>query len=80
MLTILDEATPPLPLAEDVERDDQGWAILRLRFERTLGGTARQLLRLGAQVEALDPPELRTWLADETVRLAERYGKAGPPG
>lgn len=74
LLAMLDEATPELPLPADVERDDLGWARLRLRFERSPGGAARHLLRLGADIEVLDPPELRQLMADTAAGLAVLYG------
>jgi predicted DNA-binding transcriptional regulator YafY len=74
LLALLDEGTrPELPLPADVARDEHGWARLRLRFER-LDSAARHLLRLGADVEVLDPPELRERMADAAVRLAALYG------
>jgi hypothetical protein len=45
-------------------------ARLRLRFERSDRGAAGQLLRLGAGIEVLDPPELRPHMADAALRLA----------
>jgi predicted DNA-binding transcriptional regulator YafY len=73
MLARLDEGAPALPLPDDVERDEHGWARLRLRFERTLDGAARHLLQLGAGIVVLDPPELRERMADEATRLAALY-------
>jgi predicted DNA-binding transcriptional regulator YafY len=74
LLALLDEATrPELPLPADVARDEHGWARLRLRFERP-DSAARHLLRLGADVEVLDPPELRELMSDAAVRLAALYG------
>ena len=73
LLALLEEGTPELPLPDDVERDEHGWALLRLRFERP-DRTARHLLRLGADVEVLDPPELRERMADAAVGLAALYG------
>lgn len=73
LLPLLDEGAPALPLPADVERDGDGWARLRLRFERTPAGTARHLLRLGALVEVLDPPELRALLAETAAGLAAVY-------
>lgn len=72
-LALLDEASPALPLPEDCERDEHGWARLQLRFERTPEGVAQHLLRLGAGIEVLDPPELRRRMADEAHRLAALY-------
>jgi predicted DNA-binding transcriptional regulator YafY len=73
LLAMLDEATPELPLPDDVERDEHGWARLRLRFERTDRATARHLLRLGADVEVLGPPELRRRMANAADGLAALY-------
>jgi predicted DNA-binding transcriptional regulator YafY len=73
-LALLDEATPDLPLPADVERDEHGWARLRLRFERSDDETARHLLRLGAGVEVLAPPEVRQRLAATATALAALYG------
>jgi predicted DNA-binding transcriptional regulator YafY len=73
LLPILDEATrPELPLTGDVVRDEHGWARLRLRFER-LDNAARHLLRFGADVEVLDPPELRERMVEAAVGLATLY-------
>ena len=74
LLGLLDEGAPALPLPDDVERDEQGWARLRLRFERTPDATARHLLQLGAGLVVLDPPDLRERMATEAADLAERYG------
>jgi predicted DNA-binding transcriptional regulator YafY len=72
LLALLDEARVDVPLPEDVERDEHGWARLPLQFE-TLDRAARHLLRLGADVEVLDPPELRRRLADTAAEIAARY-------
>jgi predicted DNA-binding transcriptional regulator YafY len=74
LLAMLDEGAPELPLPADVKRDEHGWAILSLRFERSPAGAARHLLRLGADVEVLDPPELRDLLTETAARLAMLYG------
>lgn len=70
---LLDEGAPKLPLPADVERDERGWARLRLRFERSPDGTARHLLRLGADIEVVDPPELRQRMVDAAEELAALY-------
>ncbi|MEV0947297.1 WYL domain-containing protein [Rhodococcus sp. NPDC049939] len=72
-LALLDEGSPELPLPDDIERDEHGWARLRLRFERSPDATARHLLRLGADIEILDPPELRERMADAAAGLAALY-------
>lgn len=53
--------------------DDADWGELELPIE-TIAHTARQLLRLGADVEVLAPPELRAALLDHARALAARYG------
>ncbi|MEH1027801.1 helix-turn-helix transcriptional regulator [Micromonospora profundi] len=55
--------------------DEQGWVVTRLPVESTDVAYA-QLLALGPEVEALDPPELRERMADAARRAAARY--AGP--
>jgi predicted DNA-binding transcriptional regulator YafY len=75
-LGILDEGAPELPLPPDVERDRFGWALLRLRFERSPAGVARHLLQLGADVEVIDPPELRQVMVTAAEGLATLYGSA----
>ena len=72
LLATLDEAIPDLPLAPDVPRDDDGWALLDLLFEDP-DRAAGHLVRLGPDVEALDPPELRRRLADLAGDLVELY-------
>ena len=68
LLALLDEGAPELPLPADVDRDEHGWARLRLRFERDTDGAARHLLRLGAAIEVLAPPELaKPWRAQPPV-------------
>lgn len=75
LLALLDEGAPTLPLPDDVERDEHGWARLRLRFERTPDGAARHLLQLGAGIVVLDPPDLRDRMAREATELAGLYGR-----
>lgn len=72
-LALLDEGAPELPLPADCERDEHGWARLRLRFERSPDGVVQHLLRLGAGIEVLAPPELRQRMAVQAVRLAALY-------
>jgi len=72
-LALLDEGAPELPLPDETPRDEHGWARLRLRFERTPVGTARHLLRLGAEIEVLDPPELRELMTETAAGLATLY-------
>jgi predicted DNA-binding transcriptional regulator YafY len=58
----LDEAGPP---------DDEGWTTVDVLVESVeIGG--HMLLALGGHVEALDPPELRTYLAEQGAAMAAR--------
>jgi predicted DNA-binding transcriptional regulator YafY len=52
--------------------DARGWITLALRFER-LEYAHSLLLRLGAEVEVLDPPELRALVAATAKQLATLY-------
>jgi len=72
LLALLEGIAPELPLPADVERDEHGWALIRLRFERP-DSAARHLLRFGADIEILDPPELRKRMADAAIGLAALY-------
>lgn len=72
-LALLAEGRPKtLPLPADVVRDAQGWAAIRLRFETPERAT-RLLLQLGADLEVLDPPELRHRMAEAAAGLAALY-------
>jgi predicted DNA-binding transcriptional regulator YafY len=73
LLGVLDEGAPGLPLPDTVDRDADGWARLQLRFERDVDGVARHLLQLGADVEVLEPAELREHMTRTGARLAALY-------
>ncbi|MEM7337153.1 MAG: WYL domain-containing protein [Actinomycetota bacterium] len=77
LLAMLDEGAPELPLSAAVARDQHGWAVVELRFERSVDGVMRQLLRLGGGVEVLAPPELRAIMVDAVGELASVYGTGG---
>jgi predicted DNA-binding transcriptional regulator YafY len=72
LLHLLEEGTPALPLRDDVRRDDAGWAVLDLRFER-VESAGRLLLRLGGDVEVLRPAAMRRWMSREVERLGDLY-------
>ncbi|GIH81551.1 transcriptional regulator [Planobispora longispora] len=55
--------------------DEHGWTVLRLPIE-SVRHAHWLLLRLGADVEVLEPPELREHMADTVARLGEVYGRA----
>lgn len=58
--------------------DARGWLTLRLRVE-SLTHAQRQLLFLGADVEVLGPPQLRTLMRQAVRDLAQLYGTAARP-
>ena len=76
LLAFLDEAKVPVPLPADTERDDEGWALLRLRFERP-DTAVRHLLRLGADAEVLHPPELRQRMVQVAAEVSALYRRPG---
>jgi len=51
-----------------------GWVKAEIPVEDA-GQSARQLLRLGAEVEVLSPPELRKAVAEEARKVAKMYAK-----
>jgi predicted DNA-binding transcriptional regulator YafY len=57
------------------EPDDDGWARLRVRMEWPLEAH-RQLLRLGPDVEVLEPVELRTRITEAARGVLRRYEAA----
>ncbi|WP_326562353.1 helix-turn-helix transcriptional regulator [Micromonospora sp. NBC_01796] len=59
-------------LAGAGEPDEQGWVVTRLPVE-SLDIAYPMLLRFGPEVEVLDPPALRTRLAEAAVRLSALY-------
>lgn len=69
LVHLLQEGTPPSPLPDP---DDERWTTLSLRFER-LDSAARLLLQLGAEVEVLEPGELRDLLRAEVRRMQGLY-------
>ncbi|MGI9595532.1 MAG: helix-turn-helix transcriptional regulator [Acidimicrobiales bacterium] len=75
-LAKLEEGVPELPLPTDLERDERGWARLELRFDGP-DRAVRHLLPLGADVEVLDPPQLRQRMMDAAVRIAALYRDPG---
>ena len=58
-------------IATAAPADDEGWRELELDVE-TVDIAGHQLVALGDQVEALDPPELRAVLAAHGAALAAR--------
>ena len=76
LLALLEGRAPSLPLPADVERDGHGWARLTLRFDRP-DSAARHLLRFGAGLEVLHPPEVRQRVAEAAAGLAVLYAGSG---
>ncbi|WP_320069505.1 YafY family protein [Micromonospora sp. RTGN7] len=56
--------------------DGQGWMVTRVPVE-SVDVAYELLLRLGPEVEVLDPPELRARVAETVARLAALYGGPG---
>jgi predicted DNA-binding transcriptional regulator YafY len=64
----------PPRMAEAVPADDpHGWVTLTVPIESVRHGHT-ELLRLGADVETLEPPELRAMLTETAQELARLYG------
>ncbi|WP_433236007.1 helix-turn-helix transcriptional regulator [Streptosporangium sp. CA-135522] len=61
-------------LAEAGPPDERGWIVVRLPIESIKHGPW-VLLRLGADIEVLEPPELRARMAATVAELAELYGE-----
>jgi predicted DNA-binding transcriptional regulator YafY len=59
-------------LAEAGEPDADGWVTVTIGFESAEVG-AHALLQFGADLEALEPPELRERLAATAAAMVERY-------
>jgi predicted DNA-binding transcriptional regulator YafY len=72
LLGLLQEATPFLPLPDDVPVDDDGWIGLSLTFERP-ESAARLLLQLGGHIEVLAPTELRSIMTETAAALSTMY-------
>ena len=62
------------PLSEDqrIEPDSEGWVRVSARLVRT-NQLGWWLLGFGEQVEVLEPPALRQWMADTLKQAAARY-------
>ncbi|WP_406395859.1 YafY family transcriptional regulator [Streptomyces sp. NBC_00882] len=64
-----------LPRAVHHRVDADGWTLARVPIE-SLGHAQGELLRLGADIEVLEPAELRERMARTIAELAERYGNS----
>ncbi|MEU9836911.1 YafY family protein [Streptosporangium sp. NPDC048047] len=58
------------------EPDERGWTVVRLPIE-SVRHARWTLLRLGTDVEVLEPPELRALMAETAAALVTLYGEAG---
>jgi predicted DNA-binding transcriptional regulator YafY len=64
-----------LPRAVVLSTDADGRTVVRVPIE-SVGHAQGEFLRLGADVEVLEPPDLRTRLARTIAELARIYGDA----
>ena len=72
LLPTLGEARTSVPLPPDTERDIEGWALIRLRFDHP-ESAIRHLLGLGTGVEVVAPSDLRQRMAAEITRMKTVY-------
>lgn len=63
-----------MQLAETADAD--GWRIATMPVGKTVWHAATELLRLGAEAEVIEPPELREKMAEMTATMAARYAPA----
>jgi len=55
-----------------LEPDAEGWATLSIPIEE-VGWASREMIRIGAEIEVLEPPDLRSRMAEETRKMAGFY-------
>ncbi|MFG2456812.1 WYL domain-containing protein [Streptomyces sp. NPDC048523] len=67
-----------MPRAAHVRTDPAGRTLARVPIE-SVEHAHGEFLRLGADIEVLDPPELRERMARTVAELAERYGNSASP-
>lgn len=67
-----------LPRAVRCSEDATGWTVARVPIE-SVGHAHGEFLRLGTDIEVLEPPELRERMARTIAELAERYGNPASP-
>ena len=63
------------PRAVPLSTDPDGWTVARVPIE-SVEHAQGEFLRLGTDVEVLEPPELRARMARTIAELAERYGNS----
>lgn len=59
--------------------EEDGWSLATVPIE-SIDHACGEFLRLGPDIEVLQPPELRERIARTVAELAERYGNAPCPG
>ncbi|KAB1149797.1 YafY family transcriptional regulator [Streptomyces luteolifulvus] len=67
------------PVKTDGPAQDDGWILATVPIE-SVEHAAGEFLRLGTDVEVLEPPELRERIARTVADLAERYGNSRDDG
>ncbi|MFF0016612.1 helix-turn-helix transcriptional regulator [Streptomyces sp. NPDC005374] len=67
-----------LPRAVSERTDSRGWTVTRVPVE-SVDQAHGDFLRLGTDIEVLEPPELRERMARTIAELAERYGNSASP-
>lgn len=67
-----------LPSAVVLSTDEEGWTVVRVPIE-SVEHAQGTFLRLGTDVEVLEPPELRARMARTIAELADRYGNSASP-
>lgn len=68
-----------LPKSVDGPTDERGWTLATVPIE-SVDHAHGEFLRLGTDIEVLEPPELRARMARTIAELAERYGNLTPRG
>lgn len=68
-----------LARAVDVRADSDGWSLATVPIE-SVDHALGEFLRLGTDVEVLEPPELRERLTRTVAQLAEMYGNPSARG
>ncbi|RPF37582.1 YafY family protein [Streptomyces sp. TLI_185] len=68
-----------LPRAVDSRTDADGWTLATVPIE-SVEHAHGEFLRLGTDIEVLQPPELRERIARTVAQLAEKYGNLAESG
>lgn len=76
--SVADPAALASALASAGEPDGQGWVTFRLPVESPEVAYS-QILRFGPEAEVVDPPGLRTRLAEAATRLRDLYASPSAP-